>query len=153
WCGVRIKAFSIGFGREIFGFYDRHGTRWRLAWVPLGGYVKFMDDENAASAPSREALARMTPEERAGSFHATPLWQRAAVVAAGPIANFLLAIVIFAVMFSVVGLRTTAPRVDEVIADTPAARAGFQAGDLIMEIDGRTVETFNDVLRIVSASP
>src|SRR5262249_46143188 len=62
WCGVRIKAFSIGFGREIFGFYDRHGTRWRLAWVPLGGYVKFMDDENAASAPSREALARMTPE-------------------------------------------------------------------------------------------
>lgn len=153
WCGVRIKAFSIGFGREIWGFYDRHGTRWRLAWIPLGGYVKFMDDENAASVPSPEAIARMTPEERAGSFHAKPLWQRAAVVAAGPIANFLLAIAIFALMFSLVGLRTTAPRVDEVIPDTPAARAGFQPGDMIREIDGRNVETFNDVLRIISASP
>ncbi|HXF52574.1 MAG TPA: site-2 protease family protein, partial [Hyphomicrobiaceae bacterium] len=152
WCGVRVKTFSIGFGREIFGFYDRHGTRWRLSWIPLGGYVKFMDDENAASAPSAEALARMSPEERAGSFHLKPLWQRAAVVAAGPLANFLLAVVIFAVMFSLVGIRITEPRVDEVVAGTPAARAGFQAGDVIVSIDGTETESFSDVLRIVSAN-
>ena len=96
WCGVTVKTFSIGFGREILGFTDRKGTRWRFAWIPLGGYVKFIDDENAASQPSPEALASMTPEERAGAFQTKPLWQRAAVVAAGPMANFLLAIVIYA---------------------------------------------------------
>lgn len=152
WCGVKVKVFSIGFGREIFGFHDRHGTRWRVAWIPLGGYVKFMDDENAASAPSTEALSRMSPQERAGSFHLKPLYQRAAVVAAGPIANFLLAIVIFAVMFTFVGIRTTEPRVDEVVAGTPAAKAGFKPGDTIVEIDGREIDSFNDVLRIVSAN-
>src|SRR5262245_8734379 len=82
WCGVAVKTFSIGFGREIFGFTDRKGTRWRFAWIPLGGYVKFVDDENAASQPSPEALAQMTPEERSGAFQNKPLWQRAAVVAA-----------------------------------------------------------------------
>ena len=153
WCGVAVKAFSLGFGREIWGFNDRHGTRWRLAWLPLGGYVKFMDDENAASVPSREAIEAMTPEQRAGSFHAKPVWQRAAVVAAGPIANFLLAITIFAVMFTFIGMRTTEARIDEVMPDTPAARAGFQSGDLIVAIDGRSIESFNDVLRVVSISP
>lgn len=153
WCGVKVKAFSIGFGPEIWGFNDRHDTRWRFAWIPLGGYVKFMDDENAASAPSREALDNLSPAEREGAFHTKPLWQRAAVVAAGPIANFLLAIVIFALMFMLIGVRSTAPRVDEVVAGTPAAIAGFKSGDVIVEIDGRRTETFNDVLRIVSASP
>jgi regulator of sigma E protease len=153
WCGVKIKAFSIGFGPEIAGFFDRHGTRWRFAWIPLGGYVKFMDDDSAASTPSREKLEQMTPEERAGSFHLKPLWQRAAVVVAGPVANFLLAIAIFAVMFTLVGVRSTAPRVDEVVANSPAASAGFKAGDVILEIDGAPVDSFNEVLRIVSASP
>ena len=153
WCGVNIKAFSIGFGREIFGFFDRHGTRWRIAWIPLGGYVKFMDDENAASAGPSASLEEMTPEERAGAFHAKPLWQRAAVVAAGPIANFLLAIVIFALMFSLIGVRSTAPRVDEVVPSSPAAAAGFMPGDVILAIQGERVETFNDVLRTVSTSP
>jgi regulator of sigma E protease len=152
WCGVRVKTFSIGFGREIFGFNDSYGTRWRVSWIPLGGYVKFMDDENAASAPSSEALASMSAEERKGSFHLKPLWQRAAVVAAGPIANFLLAIVIFAVMFSVVGVRTTEPRIDEVVVGTPAERAGFKAGDVILSIGGRQTDSFSDVLRIVSAN-
>src|SRR5512134_2922088 len=90
--GVKVSAFSIGFGREIWGFHDRHGTRWRLAWIPLGGYVKFMDDDSAASTPSRAALSELSPEQRAGSFHLKPVWQRAAVVAAGPIANFILAV-------------------------------------------------------------
>src|SRR5436190_13321463 len=101
WCGVKVKAFSIGFGKEIFGFYDRYGTRWRFAWVPLGGYVKFMDDENGASVPSREALARMTAAEREGAFQTKSLAARSAIVAAGPIANFLLAIAIFTVSYTV----------------------------------------------------
>src|SRR5262245_20751757 len=107
WCGVKVKAFSIGFGREIFGFYDRHGTRWRFAWIPLGGYVKFLDDENSASVPSKAALERMSADERAGAFQAKPLAARAAIVAAGPIANFLLAIVIFALTFTFVGVQVT----------------------------------------------
>lgn len=153
WCGVAVQTFSIGFGKEIWGFHDRHGTRWRIAWIPLGGYVKFMDDENAASAPSREAIDRMTPEEREGSFHAKPVWQRAAVVAAGPIANFLLAILIFATIYMTIGVRLTAARVDEVLPDTPAARAGFKPGDVIVAIDGNKIQSFNEVLRVVGTSP
>lgn len=153
WCGVKVSAFSIGFGKEIFGFTDKHGTRWRFAWIPLGGYVKFMDDANAASVPSGDAAAEMTEEERAGSFHHKPLWRRAAVVAAGPIANFLFAIVIFACMFSIVGQRTTLPRVDEVVKGMPADLAGFKKGDIILSIAGRDVKSFHDVLRLVSSSP
>ncbi|MFY0610473.1 MAG: RIP metalloprotease RseP [Hyphomicrobiaceae bacterium] len=153
WCGVKVSAFSIGFGKEIFGFVDKHGTRWRFAWIPLGGYVKFMDDASAASTPSGEPLEAMTPEERAGSFHHKPLWRRAAVVAAGPVANFLFAIVIFACMFSIVGQRTTVARVDEVVKGMPADLAGFKKGDVIVAIAGRQVKSFHDVLRLVSSSP
>lgn len=153
WCNVDVKVFSIGFGNEIWGFNDRHGTRWRFAWIPLGGYVKFMDDENAASAPSHEKLEQMTADERKGAFHAKPVWQRAAVVAAGPIANFILAVVIFTAMFSLLGVRSTAAVVDEVVADMPAAAAGFQKGDVIKIIDGNKIESFNDVLRIIGTSP
>ena len=153
WCGVKVSTFSIGFGREIFGFYDRQGTRWRVAWIPLGGYVKFMDDDSVASSPDAEKLRNMTPEERAGSFHSKPLWRRAAVVAAGPIANFLLAIVIFSLMFGLLGQRITVPRVDEVVAGMPAEAAGFKVGDVITSIEGRQVESFIDVLRLISTRP
>ena len=152
WCGVKVKTFSIGFGKEIFGFFDRHGTRWRLAWIPLGGYVKFLDDENGASVPSRDALQRMTPAEREGAFQTKPLASRAAIVAAGPIANFILAILVFAVTFTFIGVNVTAPRVDELVADGAAARAGFKAGDVIIGIDGQKIEAFADMQRIVSAS-
>ena len=153
WCGVKVKAFSIGFGKEIFGFYDRHGTRWRFAWIPLGGYVKFLDDENSASVPSQgRPASSMTPDERAGAFQTKPLAARSAIVAAGPIANFLLAIVIFAMTFTLVGVQVTAPRVDELVPDGAAATAGFKAGDLIVSIDGQPIETFADMQRIVSAS-
>ena len=152
WCGVRVKTFSIGFGKEIFGFNDRYDTRWRLAWIPLGGYVKFLDDENGASVPSREALQRMSAAEREGAFQTKPLASRAAIVAAGPIANFLLAILVFALTFTFVGVNVTAPRVDELVADGAAARAGFKAGDVIVSIDGQKIEAFADMQRIVSAS-
>lgn len=152
WCGVAVRTFSIGFGKEIWGFTDKLGTRWRLAWIPLGGYVKFMDDENAASVPSKEAIEAMTPEQRAGSFHAKPVWKRAAVVAAGPAANFILAIVIFAMWFSIFGVRMSEARIADVMADTPAARAGFQKDDLITGINGGAVKSFEDVQKVVSTS-
>jgi regulator of sigma E protease len=152
WCGVRVKTFSIGFGREVFGFTDRYHTRWRLAWIPLGGYVKFLDDENSASAPSREALQRMSPAEREGAFQTKPLASRAAIVAAGPVANFILAILVFALTFTFVGVNVTAPRVDELVPDGAAVRAGFKVGDVIVSIDGQKIESFADMQRIVSAS-
>jgi len=152
WCGVRVKTFSIGFGREIFGFNDRYNTRWRLAWIPLGGYVKFLDDENSASVPSRDALQHMSAADREGAFQTKPLTSRAAIVAAGPIANFLLAILVFALTFTFVGVNVTAPRVDELVSDGAAARAGFKTGDVIVGIDGQKIEAFADMQRIVSAS-
>lgn len=152
WCGVRVKAFSIGFGREIFGFFDRYGTRWRFAWIPLGGYVRFLDDSNSASAPSRETLERMTPQEREGAFQTKSIAARSAIVAAGPVANFLLAIAIFALTFTTVGVHVTAPRVDELVPDGAAIAAGFKPGDLIVSIDGQPIETFSDMQRIVSSS-
>src|SRR5689334_2232563 len=119
WCRVAVRTFSIGFGKEIFGFTDRKGTRWRVAWIPLGGYVKFVDDENAASVPSEDALTRMTPDERRGAFQTKPIWQRAAVVFAGPAANFLLAILIYTAVNFWVGVHTIAPRIGEVKAEMP----------------------------------
>ena len=151
WCGVTVKAFSIGFGPEIFGFYDKHGTRWRFAWIPLGGYVKFIDDENAASAPGT-SRTRLSDAERRGAFHLKPVRQRAAVVAAGPIANFLLAIALYAGLNFVYGVRITPAFVDKVVPETPAARAGFQEGDKIVAINGRKIEKFDDLQRIVGSN-
>jgi regulator of sigma E protease len=152
WCGVKVKDFSIGFGREIFGFHDRHGTRWRFSWLPLGGYVRFLDDENAASGPSREALERLAPSERAGAFQTKPLAARAAIVAAGPLANFLLAIAIFALMFGFIGEYVTPPRVAAIEPGGAAERAGFRPGDLVVSIDGQKTESFADIQQIVSVN-
>jgi regulator of sigma E protease len=152
WCGVAVRTFSIGFGREIWGFTDRKGTRWRVAWIPLGGYVKFVDDENAASQPSQDTLERMTPEERRGAFQTKAVWQRAAVVFAGPAANFLLAILIYAAVNFTVGVHTIAPRIGEVKAGMPAAAAGFQPGDVIVSIDGDAIAGFEDVQRIIAGN-
>src|SRR5262249_7320754 len=152
WCGVKVRAFSIGFGKEIYGFNDRHGTRWRFAWIPLGGYVKFLDDDNSASAPSRAVLEQLTPREREGAFQTKPLPARAAIVAAGPVANFLLAVVIFALTVMFVGKHVTSPRVDELVPDGAAIAAGFKPGDLIVSIAGQPLRTFDDMQRIGSSS-
>ncbi|MCT8266009.1 RIP metalloprotease RseP [Afifella sp. JA880] len=150
WCGVEISTFSIGFGRELFGFDDRHGTRWRVSAIPLGGYVKFVGDENDASFPDPEVLAATTPEERAGLFHFKPVWQRAAVVFAGPFANFILAVVLFAAVFGTIGKPVTTPLVEIVNPGSAAEEAGFEPGDTIVAIDGSHVETFTDVQRVVA---
>ena len=152
WCKVDVKVFSIGFGREIFGFNDKKGTRWRLSWIPLGGYVKFAGDENAASAPDADAIKSMSEEERKGNFHAKTLAQRAAIVVAGPVANFLLAIAIFAFIFTFIGQRQTLPIVDAVTENSAASDAGFKPGDLVLSIDGEPIESFGEMQRIVSIS-
>jgi regulator of sigma E protease len=150
WAGVKVLTFSVGFGPELAGFNDRHGTRWKISAIPLGGYVKFFGDDTEASTPSSEALANMTAEERAGSFHHKKVGPRAAIVAAGPIANFLLAIVIFTCLFTFFGKPSTTARVDKIEANSAAAAAGFQVGDIVTSIDGKQIGSFSDMQRIVS---
>src|ERR1700709_903594 len=147
--GGKALTFSLGFGPELVGFNDRHGTRWKISAIPLGGYVKFFGDESEASTPSSEALASMTAEEREGSFHHKNVGPRAAIVAAGPIANFILAIVIFTGLFTFFGKPSTTARVDKSEANSAAAAAGFQVGDIVTVIDGKTIGSFSDMQRVV----
>jgi regulator of sigma E protease len=152
WCGIKVLTFSLGFGPELAGFYDRHGTRWKISAVPLGGYVKFFGDDNAASVPDRAASAAMSESEKKDSFAGQKVGARAAVVAAGPIANFVLAVAIFAGIFMIVGKQTTSARVDAVQPGSAAATAGFQPGDLVLSINGEAIGSFSDMQRIVSIS-
>jgi regulator of sigma E protease len=152
WCGVKVDAFSIGFGPELFGFNDRHQTRWKLCAIPLGGYVKFFGDENAASVPDHAAAAAMTAAEQKVSLVHQPVRKRAAIVVAGPVANFILSIVIFAGIFMSFGRQVMPARVDEVQADSAAAAAGLKPGDLIVAIDGRPINSFTDMQRTVAGS-
>jgi len=149
WAGVKVLTFSLGFGPELVGFNDRHATRWKVSAVPLGGYVKFLGDDTEASTPSADALANLTEEERAGSFHHKKVGARAAIVAAGPIANFLLAIIIFTCLFTFIGKPSTSARVDKVEANSAAASAGFEVGDIVTSIDGSSIDSFTDMQRIV----
>jgi len=152
WCGVRVSVFSIGFGPELFGFNDHHGTRWKVSAIPLGGYVKFFGDDNVASVPDQAAIAAMSETERRESFVHQPVVARSAIVVAGPVANFLLAIAIFAGLFMIFGKPSALPRVDAVRPDSVAAAAGFQMGDVVLTINGRSIESFTDMQRIVSTS-
>jgi regulator of sigma E protease len=149
WNGVKVLTFSLGFGPELVGFNDRHGTRWKISAIPLGGYVKFFGDESEASTPSSAALEGMTADERKGSFHHKRVGQRAAIVAAGPIANFILAIVIFTCLFTFFGKPSTTAKVDSIQAGSAAEKAGFQSGDIIKAIDGKVIGSFSDMQRIV----
>ena len=151
WCGIGVKAFSIGFGPELFGFNDSRGTRWKLCAIPLGGYVKFVGDMSATSSqPGTEELDKLTEAERKVAFHTQPIWKRAATVVAGPLFNFLLAIAVFAVLFSVLGRPVLEPMVAAVTAGSPAEKAGILPGDRFVAVDGSKVETFADVQRLVS---
>ncbi len=152
WNGVQVEIFSIGFGGEIFGWNDKHGTRWRVSWVPLGGYVKFFGDAGASSGEG-EGLDEMTAEERAVSFHHKGLWQRASIVVAGPVANFVLAVVIFAVMFATLGRLEGEPRVLEVLAGSAAEEVGLKTGDLILTLDGKAIERLRDLQDYVQPRP
>lgn len=150
--GIKVDVFSVGFGREILGFSDRHGTRWKIGWIPLGGYAKFAGDMNAASQPD-PALLALPETERAQLFQFRPVWQRALVVAAGPGINFLFAILLFAGFFMTFGHQFTPPVAGRVLADSPAARAGVVPGDRFLEVDGRKVDRFEDMVRIVAVRP
>ncbi|MBY0355700.1 MAG: RIP metalloprotease RseP [Rickettsiales bacterium] len=144
-CGVRITDFSIGFGREIFGFHDRHGTRWKFSLLPLGGYVKMFGDASEASTSKSEQLNLMSEAERKVSFHYQPLYKKAFIVTAGPLFNFILTIGIFTFFVFTNGLETTEPLVGDVIAESPAAAAGLQSGDRILQVDGKKVARFTDI--------
>ncbi len=153
WSGIRVLAFSVGFGPELVGFTDGHGTRWKISAIPLGGYVRFFGDADAASRPDGEELKELTPEEKEQTLAGAKLWKRAVTVAAGPIANFVLAIAIFAILFGTMGKPVADPVVAEVKADSAAAEAGVQPGDVLIALDGETVETFDDVVRYISMRP
>ena len=152
-CGVTIDAFAVGMGPEICGFNDRHGTRWKLCWLPIGGYVKFADDENGASVPSHDKLEAMTPEQRTGALQTKTLGQKAAIVAAGPIFNIVSATLIYIGTFWWFGTFGVDPVVDKLVPEGAALRAGLKPGDRITEIDGSSIQRFTDLQRIVGQSP
>jgi len=148
WFGVKAEVFSIGFGREIAGWTDARGTRWKVGWLPLGGYVKFAGDMNPAGQASPEWLA-LPAEERALTFQAKPLWQRFLIVSAGPVTNFLAAILIFTGFNLAYGVPQTPPVIGAVAERSGAAEAGLRPGDRIVRIDGRRIDRFEDITPIV----
>ncbi len=148
--GVRVESFSIGFGRAIAGFNDRYGTHWKIGWLPLGGYVKFWGDEGVSSTPDHEKIDRASAAERAGSFHHKALYQKAIIAVAGPVANFILALVILTGLFLIYGDFVTSPQIGRVAKDAPAEKAGLQVGDVVVSIDGHPVREFQDIVENVS---
>lgn len=151
-CGVKVEEFSIGFGRELFGWNDSHGTRWKVCLLPLGGYVKMFGDSDPASRPG-DAVKTMTDEEKKVSFFHQSVNKRMAVVFAGPATNYLFAIVVLAFLFVCEGQPYSAPRADTIIENSAAAEAGIQVGDVITSIDGQTIERFEDIRRIIALNP
>lgn len=144
WCGVKVEVFSIGFGRELCGWNDKSGTRWKISLLPLGGYVKMFGDGGPASDPSKE-LETLSDEEKKVTFHHKSLPKKAAIVAAGPLANFILTIAILTSFIYTRGISSTEPVVGEVMPDTPAAVAGIRPGDRILEMNGAVMDVFNDI--------
>ncbi|WP_284125035.1 RIP metalloprotease RseP [Parerythrobacter aestuarii] len=158
WLGVKAEAFSIGFGKELVGRTDRHGTRWKIAALPLGGYVQFKGDMNPASIPDGDAIASATDEERLGSFHHALLWRRALIVLAGPVANILVTLAIFAGFFMAVGYPQAKDAEQQLtiagfMDDSPAQKAGIEIGDRVVAVEGEPVEKLQDVQQAVMLYP
>lgn len=158
-CGVRVEVFSIGFGKELFGKDDKHGTRWKVSMVPLGGYVKMFGDTDPASAGHSDKVEDeehqqrpMTASERDVAFFAKPVWQRALIVFAGPAINFIFAIIVLAGLYSIYGQPITPPMASAVVIDSAADRAGFQPHDRVISIDGMPVKRFEDIRRVVTVA-
>jgi len=147
WCGVRVEVFSIGFGPELIGRYDKHGTRWKVSAIPLGGYVKMFGQ--GANLLEGEAGKAMSAEDRKVAFDYKSVWRRMAIVAAGPVANYLFAALIFTVIFAVHGKDVAAPVIGETIAGSAAAEAGLQPGDRIVSLNGTAIDDFNDIAEFV----
>ncbi|HEX2815098.1 MAG TPA: M50 family metallopeptidase, partial [Phenylobacterium sp.] len=155
--GTKIDQFSIGFGKPIAHWTDKSGVEWRLGWLPIGGFVRFAGDDNAASVPDqddledmrRDLISREGEEALGGYYHFKPIWQRSVISAAGPFANFALSIVIFAGVLMALGEPISAARIAEVVPKTPAAAAGFQKNDLIVEADGKPVTSFDKVRELI----
>lgn len=152
WCGVKITAFSLGFGKELYGWNDKSGTRWKICALPLGGYVKMYGDASAASTADVDAIEHMSEEDRRVTFHYKPLYQKAAVVVAGPLANFVLTIVIFTYFIMTIGLPSADPIVGEVMPESPAQHAGLQVGDRIVKINEDNVTSFNDIPYLIATN-
>ena len=153
WNGVRVEVFSIGFGPEIKGWNDSTGTRWKFCWIPFGGYVKFFGDSDGASRPDDETLQELSEAERTVSFHHKRLGQRAAVVAAGPIANFIYAILVLTAMYMAFGQRVTPAEIGRVVDRGAGQSAGFQEGDVVLAIDGKSIHRFEQLEQAVFLNP
>jgi regulator of sigma E protease len=149
WCGIGVKAFSIGFGPEIFAFNDKHGTRWRFAAIPLGGYVKFAGDMTGAGLIDQAAVDKMSDAEKKVAFHLQPVWKRAATVFAGPVANFILTMVIFSFFFALYGKNVADPIIDKVVPGSVAELAGFKPGDRFLSVDGLKIKSFDELPRYI----
>lgn len=152
WCNIRVDVFSIGFGKEIWGFTDKKQTRWKLSLIPLGGYVKFWGDANESSFADN-SVNSLSEAEKKICFHTKPLWQKAAVVVAGPMANFFFAIAIFMVFLMAIGQPVISPRVDEVTKGGAAQIAGIEKGDVIAQINGNRIKTFTDLQKHIMFNP
>ena len=151
-CGVKIEEFALGFGKELFGFNDKKGTRWKFCLIPLGGYVRMYGDKNGASIPDLEQIKNMSEDEKKKSFISKNVYQRIAIVAAGPIANFLLTITIFTFLFQVNGVVKILPIISEVIEKSAAFDAGLQKGDKIISLNGQEIQDFEEIREIILQS-
>ncbi|MCZ4273035.1 RIP metalloprotease RseP [Maritalea porphyrae] len=153
WNGIAVQVFAIGFGPELFGFNDKNGTRWKVCAIPLGGYVKFVGDMNAASMPNREGLEQFDAQTQSSLFFYKNVWQRIAVVIAGPIANIIFTFIVLYALLVGLGRYTLEAQIDGVEPQSPASIAGFMPEDRIVRVDGYLIRSFGDFQRIVATSP
>jgi regulator of sigma E protease len=150
--GVTIETFSIGFGPEIFGWTDKAGTRWKISIIPFGGYVKYLGDADASSRPDNETIEKLTQEEKSKTMHSKPPFQRLLIAAAGPIANYILAVVVFFLLFATIGQRYVPAKISQFTEQSAAQEAGLQVGDIIKSINGNPIKTFLDIEKFVKGN-